>query len=119
MVGNLEKIWFAGEEKGENWRSRSLRAISLSSTGSKPSGGRLPRSPQSQSLHPVPLLCDLKSYFRVNKWPGEYLQGKVWLNMEKWLLMDERPEASSLLEHPRPRESCSFQNYRKSRGTVI
>lgn len=23
--------------------------------------------------------------------------------MEKWLLMDERPEASSLLEYPRPR----------------
>lgn len=27
----------------------------------------------------------------------------MWLNMEKWLLMDERPEARSLLEYPRPR----------------
>lgn len=111
VVGNLKKIWFSGENRG----SRSLRVISTSLVERKPSG-LLPCSPLSQSTT-VSLLCDLKSYFRVNKWPGKYLQGEVWLNMEKWLLMDEKPEASWLLEHPRPRtlESRSFQNYRKLR----
>lgn len=32
--------------------------------------GLSPRSPQSHSGHTVSLPCDLKSYFRVNKWLG-------------------------------------------------
>lgn len=110
VVGNLKKIEFAGE-KGENRGSRSLRAISLSLAISTPSGDVGTALPSLTQATPSFLLCDLKSHFRVNKWPGEYLQGEVWLNMENWLLMDKRPKAGSFLQTPeRTLESCSYLN---------
>lgn len=74
---------------------------------------RLPRSA------PFPLVCDLKSYFRVNKWPGRSSPGgRVWLNMEKWLLMDERPRGPLAPEAAGAAEPCSVQNKKPGRALL-